>query len=81
MTASQTATIAPLREAIAAVGISPDDVAGDVVDAIRGDRFWIFTHDLTPRAAAVRFRDIEARRNPTDPYADVEGLDDLRELA
>jgi NAD(P)-dependent dehydrogenase (short-subunit alcohol dehydrogenase family) len=68
MTASQTATIAPLREMIAAGGIGPDQVAGDVVDAIRNDRFWIFTHEITPRAAAVRFADIEAGRNPTNPY-------------
>lgn len=79
-TASQTATIAPLREAIVAAGIGPDQVAGDIVDAIRNDRFWIFTHDLTPRAAAVRFHDIEARRNPTNPYADVEELGELASL-
>jgi NAD(P)-dependent dehydrogenase (short-subunit alcohol dehydrogenase family) len=80
MTASQTATIAPLREAIAAMGIGPDDVAADIVDAIRNDRFWIFTHDVTPKAAAVRFADIEARRNPTNPYeglTEVEGIVDL----
>lgn len=77
MTASQTATIAPLREAITAMGIGPDQVAGEIVDAIRNQRFWIFTHDVTPRAAAVRFADIEARRNPTDPY---EGEAELQEL-
>ena len=80
MTASQTATIAPLREAIAAMGISPNDVAGDIVDAIHEDRFWIFTHGITPTAAAVRFGDIEARRNPTNPYEGIEGLDDLTGL-
>ena len=80
MTATQTATIAPLREAIAAMGISPDDVAGDIVDAMRADRFWIFTHDLTPQAAAARFRDIEARSNPSDPYASVDGLEELQDL-
>ena len=68
MTASQTATIAPLREVIQAQGIGPDQVAGDVVDAIRNDRFWIFTHDETPSYARVRFDDIEAKRNPTSPY-------------
>ena len=80
MTASQTATIAPLREAITAMGISPDDVAGDIVDAMRNDRVWIFTHDITPAAAAVRFGDIEARRNPGNPYEDIEGLDTLSDL-
>jgi len=80
MTASQTATIAPLREAIAAMGISPGDVADDIVDAMRNDRFWIFTHDITPKAAAARFGDIEARRNPSNPYEEVEGLEELSEL-
>ncbi len=77
MTPAQTATIAPLREAIRAVGISPNDVAGNIVDAMRDDRFWIFTHDITPKAAAVRFADIEAKRNPSNPYENVEGLEEL----
>ena len=77
---SQTATIAPLREAIKAMGITTEKVAGDVVDAIQNDRFWIFTHDITPTSAAVRFSDIEARRNPTNPYASIEGLEDLENL-
>ena len=80
MTPAQTATIAPLREAIRTLGIGTEQVAGDVVDAIRHDRFWIFTHELTPKAAAVRFADIEAGRNPTQPYqgTEIEGLTDLR---
>ncbi len=69
---SQVATLAPLREAIAAAGIPAEKVSGDVVDAILNDRFWIFPHDTTPGVAASRFRDIESRANPSDPYADVE---------
>jgi len=80
MTASQTATIAPLREAITAIGIGPDQVAGDIVDAIRNDRFWIFTHEITPRAAAARFSDIEANRNPTNPYEGEAFLEELGTL-
>ena len=79
-TAAQTATMAPLREAIAAVGISPEQLAGDVVEAMRNDRFWIFTHAITPQAASVRFADIEAERNPSNPYKGinvVEGLENL----
>jgi NAD(P)-dependent dehydrogenase (short-subunit alcohol dehydrogenase family) len=79
-TATQTAIMAPLREAIAAMGISPSQVAGDIVEAIREQRFWIFTHDLTPRAAAVRFGDIEARRNPSNPYQDIGELGELAKL-
>jgi NAD(P)-dependent dehydrogenase (short-subunit alcohol dehydrogenase family) len=77
MGASQTATIAPLREAIKAMGISPAQVAGDLIDAMRGDRFWILTHDFTLQAAAARFKDLEAGRNPTEPYAGIEGIAEL----
>ena len=80
MNAAQTATIAPLREAITALGIGPQRVAGDVVDAMRHNRFWIFTHEITPKAAAVRFADIEAGRNPGNPYQDIEITQDFSEL-
>lgn len=81
MTPSQTATIAPLREAIAEMGITPVQVAADVVEAMREDRFWIFTHELTKQALGVRYADIQANRNPTNPYADVEALDEVTKLA
>ncbi|MEZ4282210.1 MAG: SDR family NAD(P)-dependent oxidoreductase [Myxococcota bacterium] len=58
---SQTATMAPLREAISAMGIAPEQVAGDIVDAMRADRFWIFTHPTTRRSLAVRYADIGSR--------------------
>ena len=80
MKPSQVATLAPLREAIAALGIGTEQVAGDVVDAIRQDRFWIFTHEITRRAAAARFADIEAGRNPTQPYEGIEELETLSDL-
>lgn len=72
LTATQNAIMTPLRETLSARGIAPSDVAANVVDAIVEDRFWVFTHDITPEAAAVRFSDIEARRNPIDPYAGLE---------
>ena len=71
-TASQVATMGPLREALTTMGISPAQVATDVAAAIRDQRFWIFTHDFTPQAACNRLKDIEARRNPTDPYEGIE---------
>ena len=80
LTAAQTATIAPLREAITAMGITPEQVAGDIIEALRQDRFWIFTHDMTKQALAVRHQDIEAGRNPTNPYADIAGLEEISEL-
>ena len=80
MKPSQVATLAPLREAIAALGIGTEQVAGDVIDAIHHYRFWIFTHEITRRAAAARFADIEAGRNPTQPYEGIEELETLSDL-
>ena len=68
MGANAAAMAAPMREMIGVAGISPAEAAEAVADAITGDRFWVFTHELTPTAAAVRFADIEAGRNPTEPY-------------
>ncbi len=72
LTATQNAIMTPMREMITARGMAPSEAASHVVSAITADRFWVFTHDITPAAAAVRFTDIEARRNPTDPYAGME---------
>ena len=72
LTATQNAIMTPMREMITARGMAPSEVAANVVSAIVDDRFWVFTHDTTPQGAAVRFTDIEARRNPTDPYAGME---------
>lgn len=80
LTATQTATIAPLREAIAAMGISTSDVAGDVIDAIRNNRFWIFTHEITPKAAASRFRDIATGEQPSDPYMELEAGEHFKDF-
>lgn len=77
MTAAQTATIAPLREAISSMGIGVEKVAGDIVDAMRNDQFWIFTHDMTKSALSVRYKDIEAGRNPSNPYVGMEEIQDL----
>jgi NAD(P)-dependent dehydrogenase (short-subunit alcohol dehydrogenase family) len=73
---SQVATIAPLREAIAAAGIPASKVALDVVRAIRENRFWVFTHDITAGFAEQRFNDIREVRNPTDPYGGL-SIEDL----
>ncbi len=80
MSASQTATMAVLREAIRSMGIGVEQVASDIMDALRNDRFWIFTHELTTRALASRYRDIEAGRNPTNPYDGLGELEELSEL-
>ncbi|MCR9096036.1 MAG: SDR family NAD(P)-dependent oxidoreductase [bacterium] len=81
MTAAQTATMAPLREAITEMGITPAQVAGDIVEAMKQDKFWIFTHDITKQGLKVRYEDIAADRNPTNPYASVEGLEEITKLS
>ena len=78
-TASQTATIAPLREAIRAMGISTEKVSGDIMDALRANRFWILTHDFTLQAASARFADLEAGRNPSNPYDGIEAVKEMLE--
>ena len=81
MTASQTAAIAPLREAISSGGIAPVQVADDIVEAMRADRFWIFTHQSTRDMLGTRYADIEAGRNPTNPYAASGAYDDQTDPA
>ena len=61
------------------MGIGTDKVAGDVVAAIRENRFWIFTHDLTRPTLLARARDVEALRNPTDPYDGIPGFEALQQ--
>ena len=53
-----------LGEILGDRGIGTDVVAERVVEAVRSDRFWVFTHEVTPEVAARRFADIAAGRNP-----------------
>ncbi len=71
MTPASAATMAPLREMIGVAGIAATTVADRVHDAVINDEFWVLTHELTLPAAGRRFADLEAARNPTDPYADL----------
>ena len=41
-------------------GMDPDDVAAQVVDAIRSGRFWILTHGTTVESARRRWDAIAA---------------------
>jgi NADP-dependent 3-hydroxy acid dehydrogenase YdfG len=71
MSSNTAAVMAPLREAVGVMGMSTSTVADRVHDAVVNDEFWILTHDITLPAATRRFEDLQAARNPTDPY---EGL-------
>jgi NAD(P)-dependent dehydrogenase (short-subunit alcohol dehydrogenase family) len=48
-----------------AEGISPDEVADHVLNAIRDERFYILTHALTSRLVRARMEDILEGRSPT----------------
>ncbi len=54
-----------MQELLAARGIGADAVAAAVVEAVREDRFWVFTHDVTLPQAMRRYEDLTAGRNPS----------------
>jgi NAD(P)-dependent dehydrogenase (short-subunit alcohol dehydrogenase family) len=79
-TAGQTATLAPLREAIRELGITTETVASAIMDALRSEKFWILTHEVTLPAAAIRIDDLKAGRNPTDPYLNAGELETIKHI-
>ena len=65
-------TESPVGQAIGALladgvaaGIDPADVARDVLDAIRAERFWILTHPDMRHAPVERMERAERQENPT----------------
>jgi len=56
-----------LMKAVLMAGLPPAEVAGLVVDAIRGDRFYIFTHEGTKTAVRDRMRGILESDRPVPP--------------
>ena len=51
---------------LVAAGIEPADVAAQVIDAVRSNRFYIITHPDTFAMVETRLRDILAERSPSD---------------
>ena len=51
--------------AMLASGLAPTDVAAAVLDAIRGERFYVITHEETKERVRARMEDILEDRNPT----------------
>lgn len=60
---SEQETLDALRMFISS-GMPADDVAAEVVDAIRAERFWILTHDDTRRSIRERGAAIAEGRDP-----------------
>ena len=46
-------------------GLEPDAVAGQVLEAVRRNEFYILTHPETEPMVAIRMKDILERRTPT----------------
>ena len=62
------AAAAQLLRSVIENGLAPDVVAGKVLDAIRAEQFWVFTHDdeddFWVNAVNRRLRSVESRTNP-----------------
>jgi NAD(P)-dependent dehydrogenase (short-subunit alcohol dehydrogenase family) len=56
-----------VRTSVDTAGIAPEDVAGQVVDAIRTERFWILTHPDMAALAVPRIQRAVDGENPVLP--------------
>lgn len=56
-----------IEQLMASRAMSPAEVAERVVEAIRENRFWIITHEISWRRLKQRNADLEAGRNPQPP--------------
>lgn len=56
--------MAQIEQMMGTVAMDPADVAADVVYAVRANRFWILTHQVTHDRVRRRNDDLEAGRNP-----------------
>jgi NAD(P)-dependent dehydrogenase (short-subunit alcohol dehydrogenase family) len=56
-----------VRESVEAQGIPPEEVADQVLDAVRTDRFWILTHPDMGAAPVERMQRARAGENPLLP--------------
>ncbi len=59
--------IAQIEEWMGTVAMKPADVAADVAYAVKANRFWIITHQVTQERIKARNTDVEAGRKPRLP--------------
>ena len=69
-TRSQQVAQAMSNKAVSSGHLSAAQVATMVFDAIRADRFYIYSHPHALGSLRTRFEDILEGRNPTDPFRD-----------
>jgi NAD(P)-dependent dehydrogenase (short-subunit alcohol dehydrogenase family) len=55
-------------KAIASSKVTAAQVATQVLDAVRDDRFYIYSHPKALAAVRTRLDDVVGARNPTDPF-------------
>jgi len=56
-----------LRKAVRAGRLTAADIADATFDAIRDERFYVFTHPAIVPSIHLRHEDIERQRQPSDP--------------
>lgn len=76
-TVSQQAAQAMSDKAVASGKVSAEQVAERVFDAIREQKFYIFSHPGALGNVQTRMEDIVLQRNPSDPYAAAPQVRDL----
>ena len=68
-TASQRAAQAMIGKAVESGKVSAAAVAGFVFDALREQRFYIYSHPKAMASVQMRLEDVVQARNPSDPFA------------
>lgn len=69
-TRSQALALAQNQKATGAAKVSAEQIAELTFDAIRQQRFYIYSHPHAMDSVRERFEAIVEQRNPADPYAD-----------
>jgi NAD(P)-dependent dehydrogenase (short-subunit alcohol dehydrogenase family) len=70
-TASQLIAQAMTDKAVGSGKVTAAMVAQFVIDAVRDDRFYIYSHPKALGSVQTRLEDVMQQRNPTDPLKDV----------
>jgi len=69
-TPSQRISYAMSRKAVASGKLTAADVAAMVLEAVRKQQFWIFSHPHSLAGVSQRAEEIQKGRNPADPFAE-----------
>jgi short-subunit dehydrogenase len=75
-TRSQMIAQAMSEKAVTGGKVSAAQVAGKVFEAMRDQRFYIYSHPHALGTVQTRLEDVMQQRNPTDPFKDRPDLGD-----